>query len=332
MRSRSAIFSLSLVVPFAAVLAGCPSGGNGAVTGGPPVPQDQIGKAIAEKLCPAIQNCCNQNGFADEFKNCNQGAAALQASFDQERAKHPDYVYDAQKAGNCIAKIAAAYGTCNYKNDKTGDDPDCEDFLRGTKPLGAECTSSSECAGNAPNRVECMGAGSTSSADGGVSQTKGICVALKPAAEGDPCVTFDVSGPPPSGTTVYGDCEFGSDEFYCDASTKKCKRRGGAGTSCVRVDGQATAMEAMACSKETTCDFSSKQCVALPKVGDPCEAVGDRCTEGAYCDGTKCAAKKAGGEACSGSGSEECVHGCDSTTKKCLTNDVGRKMCSGDLG
>lgn len=333
MRTRSAFLCLSLLVPFAAVLAGCPSGGNGAVTGGPPVPADQLGKAVLEKVCPAIQSCCNQNGFADDFKNCNQGAAALQASFDQQRTKHPEYVYDAQKAGNCIAKIAAAYGTCNYKNDKTGDDPDCEDFLRGTKPLGADCESSSECAGNAPNRVECLGEGSSSSVDGGVATTKGVCAAIKPAAEGDPCVSFSSTAPRPSGSTVYGDCGFGSSDFYCDGATNKCKRRGGVGTSCVTVDGNSTVVDAAACSKETSCDFQSKQCVALPKAGDACNET-ERCSEDAYCDLTarKCVAKKAGGEACSGSGSEECLHGCDSTTKKCLTNDVGRKMCAGDIG
>ncbi len=331
-----ALVAISCVVPASlALLTGCPSGGGGSV-GGAPIPYDQFGKVAAEKLCAAVQSCCNQNGFTDEAKACNQtSAAALQASMDEQKAKHPDYVYDAQKAGNCVAAVAAVYSTCNTKGADTGDTPDCDGFFRGTKPLGSSCSSSSECAASGPGTVRCAGLSSSSSADGGTSTTSGVCIATKKAAEGDPCLSY-AADTKPDPAKVYGDCDYGSDDLYCDTVDKSCKKRGAAGATCVVTVGTNTTSNAIACAKGFTCDYASKACVALPGVGEACQG-GYNCAEGAYCDATtkKCAAQKAGGEPCgttSTGGANECQHGCDSTSKKCRANDVTRKLCSGASG
>lgn len=311
-------------------LAGCPSGGGGSLSGAP-IPYDQFGKVASDKLCAAVQSCCDQNGFTDEAKNCSQASAvALQANMEEQKAKHPDYVYDAQKAGNCVAAIAAVYSTCNIKSVDT-DLPDCEAFFRGTKPTGASCTTSTECASTGTGGVRCAGAVTSGAADGGVSKTSGICVATKQAAEGDPCLGYSADTKADPGT-VYGDCDSGSTEFYCATSEKKCKRRGGAGTVCVVTNGTSTVSDGTACAKGFNCDYTSKACVALPGAGEACQG-GYSCGEGAYCDQAtkKCAAKKAGGEPCS-SAVDECIHGCDATAKKCRANDVTRKLCAGATG
>lgn len=329
MNFRSLACRLALVTgALSSIAAIACSGGAGTTGGGAPIPAEQLGKTFVDKLCAAIQTCCNQNGFSDELKTCAQGAAAVQADFDKDRSKHPEYTYDAQKAGNCIAKVANAFGTCNPKSAAIENDPDCDGFLRGTKPAGASCTTSKECAAN---ESSCTGrSGSSGGTDGGASTSAGICITLKRPAEGDPCFSYDEA---PKADKVYGRCEY-DDAFYCDRSSKTCKARGGPGTSCAAVINDTTTSLSQACAKDSTCDQATKKCVALAAVGESCSSTSSTlgCVSTAYCDTatSKCAARKAAGEACTGTNSE-CVHGCDTNTKKCRSNEVSRKTCSGDL-
>jgi hypothetical protein len=322
---------LSGVVSSIALLA-CSSGAGGSI-GGAPVAFDQLGKTYLEKVCAAIKPCCTENGFAEEFATCAQGASTLQAAFDEEKAKSPELVYDAQKAGNCIAKIASVLGTCDPKHSTVDvdHDPDCVGMLRGTKALGATCTSSEQCAlGSA--RTQCVGASTVSDSQGHTTSEEGICIALKAVpGEGDPCFTYDEV---PKADVVYASCE-SSDTFYCDRTTHTCKARGGPGASCEDKQGDFTSYSEQYCNKDSRCDAETRQCVARKAVGEACESSHSDCAATAYCDPTtnKCAALKAGGEACDDpqAPSAACLHGCDSQTKKCRVNGVARDTCSGDL-
>lgn len=237
------------------LLIACP-GGSGSAGGatGAPIPVDQIGKTYVQKVCAAIQPCCAQNGFAEEFKTCEQGAAAFQAEFDKDRVKHPEYVYDAEKAGNCIAKMAAALGTCApSKSGDTEDDLDCEGTLRGKKPPGQSCTSSADCA---------LGAYSSTCFSQGMGQpSEGVCIALKAPTENDPYLTTNVV---PKADTTYASCG-GDPTLQCDPESKACKKIE------IKALGGACSGSGIECGAGTYCDFSSNKCAAKLKVGDACD-------------------------------------------------------------
>ncbi|MBK6694535.1 MAG: hypothetical protein IPG50_20345 [Myxococcales bacterium] len=277
--------ALSLVL--IACSGGSGSGGGGGVTAtGSPVPADQIGKAYVQKLCAAIQPCCAQNGFADDFKTCEQGAAAVQAELDKERTEHPEYVYDAQKAGNCIAKMAAALSTCAPSKSAfdEDDDPDCEGLLRGNNTPGQSCKSSSDC-GLGAYRSTCFRQG-TSPSD------EGVCIALKAPTEGDSCIT---TGVVPKADTTYASC--GVDPtLQCDPETKACKKL------VVKALGDACIGSGLECGSSAYCDSATKKCTARLKAGASCDpAATAACETRCDSDTKKCLTNEIRKKACAGS-------------------------------
>ncbi len=302
------------------VLIACSSGAGGGV-GGDPIPKDQFGKKLVEKICGAIGNCCSQNGFAEEHKRCLQNADKYQAAFDAEFSKKPGLTYDAARAGNCLAKWSAALGTCTPKTSgfDPDDDPDCRNVYRGTKAPGSPCNDSAECAEGGL----CYGRDSA----GGT----GTCVARKPTgAAGDPCLAGAVT---PDPAKVYASCNGGDTGLYCDEPTGTCKAAGGAGTMCMS-DGTSTPHSGGHCSADTYCDYGTKKCEPRPHAGESCAASGAICADGTYCEqqSKTCANKKPAGADCGapGSGGGECQQICDSQTKKCLSNGIPRDLCAGE--
>lgn len=272
------------------VLIACSSGsgaGGGTAATGAPVPLEQLGKTYVQKLCAAIQPCCAQNGFSEDFKTCEQNAAEIQSELEKDRAKHPEYVYDAQKAGNCIAKLAAALSTC--APSKSGfdedDDPDCEGILRGKQATGQACTGSNDCALGA-YRSTCYRPDPS-------AMSEGVCIALKAPTEGDPCLT---TGVVPKADTTYASCG-DAPTLRCDPETKACKK------------------------------------IEVKALGDACIGSGTECGASAYCDFStkKCTAKLKVGEACDPAVGAVCETRCDSDLKKCLTNEIRKKSCAGNL-
>ncbi len=296
-------------------------GGVGSVAGGEPIPFEQLGQKIAEKLCPAIATCCSQNGFAKDHETCKNMATALQRNFAEQKDRH-GLTYDPNAAGNCVAQIVAAYGTCSPRQAMGGVEIEaCDSFLRGRKAAGERCEESEECA---PGTTCSFGVSS-----GDSPPANRICIRTKRPAVGDACLSFENADKlDPSKT--YAMCGFG-DGFYCDPKTNTCKARGGAGTRCVDTTDSSSHFNGALCDDNSYCDYETKNCEPRVAAGGECKS-GMECVPTARCDyeAKKCVALKAGGASCSKEDSSgECQYGCDAQSGKCRANVIGRDMCSG---
>ena len=225
----------------------------------------------------------------------------------------------------------------------------CGRIVVGTKPEGAPCTQSAQCAAPAGATAVCpltdIGGGvpaTGGSSSGTPQQTCQIVMPPVHAKAGDPCnstcTTPPAAGSGSSGSS--GTCEgiassggaggaagmsptgtcYTGDGVACDYMSFTCKPLVGAGQACSSSSG---------CSEGNAC--VGNVCVAKPKAGEACGGSGVACASGLYCDPSqKCAAQKASGAACSSASSGECAGGFCSKGKCVAEGQIASSdICTG---
>jgi hypothetical protein len=214
--------------------------------------------------------------------------------------------YDDAAARTCVNAIKAQSCDALPSVEKATNDA-CRAIFTGMVPEGGACVVNEECAGESfCDTTEPMGGGACAlgkcapvkdlvSVGGDCSM--GSCVAGAYCDPGDgaggsapTCTERNDNGEPcnqPDACLEGQRCNLGGDDkcFKLSAEGQPCNPNLAVG-SCVRVD--------------NFCDPTSKTCVKLPGVGQPCAQVGDemRCLAFAHCDGTTCQARPREGEAC----------------------------------
>ena len=248
-------------------------------------PAEDWYKRYAHALCAGIAPCCAQNGQAHEVKACEQlygylGSIAVSQAMD--KGAH----YDKALGDECLTQLSTWFDSCS-----TGREPDvCGKVISGKGGPGAACDFDFDCAQPDVGVEKCVYSSSTD---------KGSCILSLPPEEGAPCNNSS------DATTEYECGSYGDSDYYCDGTNDICKKKGAVGAPCEGYD---------SCVDSAYCDQQSKQCAARIAVGGDCSSGSSNCADDAYCDGATCQARKAAGEACTGS---ECLGYCDTATSTC---------------
>ena len=193
----------------------------------------------------------------------------------------------------------------------------CSLVFREMRPLGASCTSHSQCAD---------GSGCSQQPDGGA----GVCAkpmnpyrgkedfacgstCFRDATHGGlECVALDPSMPNPKATC------WAEDGIYCDPQSQVCTPSPVLGQPCTT---------GLPCRGDAYCP--SGVCIAKGTSG-PCGMFGDACASAAYCDGVtlQCVPDKRRGESCFGS--PECPEKTDYCDMTCRAKTVANEdTCMG---
>jgi hypothetical protein len=278
------VFGVALSLGVAALgLGAC---GGDSTGDGNPVSETEFAAQFPRAFCQAIAPCC-----ADAGRPMNASVCPLLVGGLTTDMAAPGTTYDAGAAQQCL-QVLAASRSCNQD---TVDDESCNVVYVGSAPLGAVCTTDSECAPQAGGEVSC-------------DFVDEVCIVTRRGASGDACSTT-CEGTETGGYTCYGagdspgladntDVECWHDDgLYC--SDTGCAALVAAGGDC---SGGAE------CAPGLSCDFTSSTCTALAGIGDAC-SVGS-CVDGAYCAGTGvCVAQQAAGQPCTLS--DECLGFCN---------------------
>jgi hypothetical protein len=260
-----------------ATLLGTPacSSGNQGGSSAAPVAEAAFPDQGAAALCDGLGTCCRSQGFAFDDAACRSVWRGQLASFAPASTA---VVYDANAAGECLSAMRSTLAACSAT---TVNSDACERIHVGTKPAGATCTGSEECAAPAGGSAYCD---DSPSLDGGASPS--VCVVDLPLVHG----TLDQS------------C---SSTCTVDGSSESC----GGSTSSSGVSQPATNVacytnDGLYCSSTYTCERQSQ-------IGSACSGWLS-CVDGAYCDAEGiCEAKKADGQACGSSTAyDECIGYC----------------------
>jgi hypothetical protein len=287
-------------------LCGCGSGSASGNTGGP-VPAAELPTQGAAVMCEGLGACCRSQGIAFDDTGCR---SAWQAQIAASAPTSTAVVYDASAAGQCLATIRTALAQCG--NFETLETEACDRMYVGTKPVGADCADSSECAEPAGGFTFCD---TPMSADAGVASS-GVCTLYLPLAHatlGQACsttCTTESAGESCYGSgSALGDAGTGAtaacytnDGLYCSSGT--CQSVSEVGGACEGYAG---------CVSTAYCDSTTNLCVVRGQIGATCSGT-DSCVETAYCATTSgvCEAKQADGETCTGY--YECLGYCDIAT------------------
>jgi hypothetical protein len=277
------------LVCLAAIANGC--GGSTNDGGGTePVVIDDFAGRFAAAFCDNIEPCCQQQGFKYDAVTCK---TAFSQFLDTEliaKAKAGGVSYDAEAAGQCLSAFAKAATACQ---------PDelpavCDRIFIGTKPVGAACDGSLECA---------------PPADGGRGQCEedqngqAVCVQEPRGKAGDACnqtcndhgsgIDCEGFGPADGSATCWR-----NDGLYCDPTGGHCAVLISIGQAC----------DQTGCVNGAYCDNGT--CAAKLAAGGDCSSSSEACADGFYCDpSSKCQPQKAAGEACTEG--EECTSYCN---------------------
>ncbi len=240
---------------------------------------------IASSLCVSSGACSKGICVATGLKNCNDGNICTDDDCDDKTGKCVSKAsfkaagFACQDGNKCTLAAKCFGGTCTAKSQKTCDDDNV-------------CTAQ-----------KC---------DPGT----GECVTLPGAAtahcdDGNPCTAADscdkdgncVSGKNTCGCKTSADCQKFDDadlcngQFYCDATTGKCKTNLASVVTCVDDGKNPCALNA--------CAPKLGKCVLQPaKSGVPCDD-GNPCTVDDVCDGAKSC--KSGSVVCKCASTKECV-------------------------
>lgn len=316
MLNKTILSAAASILTIASALAACSSSATAAA----PVAEGDLALQAAHALCDSIQPCCAQVGYTYDATACLANEKAeVQREITQESGQGG--TYDANAAGNCVAKLRAQAAACADPPASTRSMSDCGPIYVGTKKVGDACTHTAECAASADGSVSCT----TTVLDGppgtGTSSS-GMCVLYKnTAAKGDPCGGSS-SGKP---ATIQSDCEGNNSPFYCDYSgTHTCVDRIAIGQSC---QGQGCVVGAF-CNNGT--------CAANLSEGATCQY--GNCATGLYCNvasvtsgnGT-CAKQKNAGDACVSGLSNACASGSCSMGKCSAGSLATANACKGDV-
>ncbi|MEZ4370796.1 MAG: hypothetical protein R3B07_08220 [Polyangiaceae bacterium] len=253
----------------------CSSGGSGGVSG----------EEFAARYCALFQPCCAEVGIVTDQTACktlfgysaSNNAAAAEDCLKQyeEAAKSPDWC----QTFSTLPRPASCEQAYPQGNGGGGGGN------TGTKPPGAECNTSAECAVPKGGDANC-------SYDFDLSQD--FCTQYHFAAEGEECFgtkaeNYTETSNVMSGVYEVPICNTG-DGLYCDYTTSKCAKQSGLGGDC---------SSSLGCNADDL--YCSTTCKTKVPPGQSCADSSSACDDAGYCDsfGTDtCIARRPNGEAC----------------------------------
>lgn len=287
------------------------SSGNapaGAGSGALP-PLSEEAKRFVTDFCKLTGPCCTSVAGGDNT------CATDTTTFGRGKT------FDAASAAACLAALnteSKAPTFCAHGPDATV----CSSVFKATAAKGptAACKSNADCSSTADSDGLCLGAGD-----------KARCFQVKRGKEGEDCVgtrgngkTDELVKLPDSGALCYL-----ADGLTCDATSRKCQRRGEVGATC-------SFSSLGSCVDSAWCGRTTSQCSARVAEGTACED-SDECAAGLACanDGSGsavCVALAREGGACVRGDECDPAKGlvCDNNTTKCIVDtSVYGETCSG---
>ena len=251
----------------------------------PPVSSTDFAGSYAHAVCDNIAACCAKSGIGYDASACFTSVQGLIQGLVVNPATASGATYDANAAGDCIARVRDASIACGETTQMQSDlNAACNRVYSGTKKPGETCNTSTDCQAPAEGTVTCD---HWSSSGGDAGPMSGSLCQVRTTPKGGETCGSSSSGAPPSTVAA---CDYGqSDTFMCDYQSHTCVPRGEIGASCTSSDGCVT-----------TAYCSMQKCVAKVGIGGACTSFGSECDATSRCDAvTKmCAAKLADGAAC----------------------------------
>jgi hypothetical protein len=295
------------------------------------IPSGRFAAEYAQALCTSLQPCCEQNAIGQSYSACTQGWQRAVETLLTEAGGD----YNISAATKCIQQVRAAVGGCNSGPGTLSDArTTCQQVFAGQLPLGAPCTSASQCAQIDGSVVTCAispnvsdaGIGQLPLSAGGVSieglnagpLDTPVCVIVTPIDAAEPSCVINKDAGTDSCTAQGG---------YCDTFANVCAPLQGAGLPCDQ-------FVSASCAAGNYCPRSGAQagvCQPANTVGQGCQNPA-MCVAGTVCDigaTNTCIAVKSPNAPCVAD--YQCSIGiCDSKAKTCLTNAVGTTVaCNG---
>lgn len=138
-----------------------PVSGGGAPSAGP-IAESQLLAQYTAAYCDTLGPCCGKYSVPFDKANCTSVVGnALKQPFADSAAR--SWTYDADAAGKCIAAIRAVITACDASAINPADLVNagdnrasiCRHIYSGSKPLGAACDSTSDCAQPSGKVVTC---------------------------------------------------------------------------------------------------------------------------------------------------------------------------------
>jgi hypothetical protein len=251
---------------------GTSCGGHSAAPSLQPVSEVDFPEAYAEATCDLFQTCCSRASLAFDHAACI--TAALQYAGTYLIPAAVAHVYDASKAGECLARLRAFGTSCTISgNDENALENVCSELVTGVQPLGESCASTKACAKSDRGNVICR----SSPTSGDPIPPMAVCALEIVGQVGDRCLG---PSPPlvgmPADPRPYADrC---ADGLYCDA-TSNCAAALAIGQACSFTS---------ECGPDRACDVTTRQCILKKADGTPCAGNGE-CASGT-CRGDTCIA------------------------------------------
>jgi hypothetical protein len=238
--------------------------------------------------------------------------------------------YDPAAADQCLAEVHAAASAptfCDAPNSASA--PSCNKVFgmnTGSAKPGDACTQDNDCAPSAEGKVRCASLFKNG------TEIRKCQVQIAGKAGDSPCAgTVDGNITYFSGSLNQTDilpraylCDVATG-VYCDGTSGACVAIGKVGDPCNSSTGQ------YVCEKTAYCDSATKTCTMKKSVGDSCTSFPDPCSAGNYCDSAtmKCVVALPEGALCTMSqacASGSCVNGkCGKST----TTDLGLALLCG---
>ncbi|HQY60874.1 MAG: hypothetical protein IPQ09_10985 [Myxococcales bacterium] len=271
---------------------------------------DDFASTLASTYCDALEGCCEAAKFEYDEQSCvPQVTAEVQRTADV--VKRGKVIYDKTAADACVEAYKARALLCVEDAGATpasGFEPyveACAKVFKGTVSPGGECTESAECQADFPREIGACSTDNRPSAD----RTKKVCYKQVRVGPGEVCATSQTAPSPDQFEIKSCDPATG----YCDGAggadtTRKCRAYAKAGEDCFTPPSTIVQCDVRG---GLSCDPTSRKCIALPPVGQPCTA-GQQCAKGAYClrattpgGASTCTAQKGDGSDCDSSA--ECL-------------------------
>jgi hypothetical protein len=292
----------------AAVVLACLGCGGGAGDAG----LSRLPGRLVDAFCAVSAPCGDYPDEATCRSSVRVDLGQVQADVAAGKVK-----YDPAQASACIDAYLAAWRTCRVSGRAAAPLLVCPQMFTGTLEIGAPCVASAECVSGTCDRSACIdtvccagtcvppvaqipvggrcdGAGQCATgtfcdtsawppACAALKPPGGACTALGECEPGSECVSSGPGGArsceglPFEGdpcTAPVDDCDLSTD--FCDPTTSRCQPRLAPGSPCDPTGDS--------CVHFALCDFSSKTCVALGRLGDPCaDAFGPGCLDTLEC-------------------------------------------------
>lgn len=303
------------------------------------VTSDQFAAEYAQALCTSLQPCCVQNGITQDYGACTQGWQAQVQTLVNGAVASGNY--DITAATNCVQQVraAAAAGCGPGPGTLSAARATCQSVFAGQLPLGAACTSVSQCAQMDGSVVTCavppqqapdasttggqLPLAATGTILDGLSvsiEDTAVCVTVPPSDAGTPACAIQAD----AGTDT---CE--SQGAYCDPTALTCQPLNSAGGLC----DPAVASSCAAGNYCVTSGAAKGTCAAANPVGSTCTNAA-QCAPPGVCDVAntqKCIPVLNPGQSCNAN--FECSIGvCDPGTSTCLTNAIATTAaCNGTI-